>query len=984
VQSTLTAVAAPAPSLNDKSARPDLQDPGDDPLGHVQAQLLISELERQRLAAMQAAVLDAMPAQVALLDEDGAIVSVNAEWGRFGMSNGLRSVDFGIGENYPDLCDAVRGDHAEDSRRAARGIRSVLDGQAQEFSFEYACHSPVEDRWFRMRVSPFQGETGVGVLVMHVDISDYKRADEERQRSTELLHAVVASVPDDIFVKDNHGRYLLCNEAAARFAGRTVEQMVGRQVADIFEPATARLMLKGDLRVVESGLAFKAEEVIVGARTTRTVLTTKVPYRDAYGEVVGVIGIVRDISDRKRAELELGSQRDRLQAELEERVLARTDELNQARQKAEQASKAKSDFLATMSHEIRTPMNGVIGMIDMLHRTSLKGYQAEMVEVIRDSAFSLLRVMEDILDLSKIEAGKLSIEAEPMKVGDVVEKVCGMLDQMAMDRSVRMAVFVDPAIPEAVVGDGGRLRQVLVNLATNAIKFCSGGERPGRVSVRARLAGRSAGAVTVEIVVSDNGIGMDEATLARLFTPFLQGDAATARRFGGSGLGLAISEMLVRVMGGEILVSSVPGHGSVFTVRLHFPVLDDGLVDTAPGSCEGLCCRIVGSEPSMAEDLGSYLTHAGCRVEHSPSLAAASRSAQPPGLWLWLILPGQPIPPLVKLRALAPGLPGRETRFIVLGLGKRRRPRIEAIDLMRVDADMLLRRTLFKVVALAAGRERQEDDDIDVDRSSGQDTASHGQAVPAPGRLILVAEDNETNRKVILLQLQLIGFAADVAANGREALERWRGGGYALLLTDLHMPEMDGFALVAAIRAEEKPGRHLPVVALTANVARDEELRCQFAGMDAYLTKPIRLQQLKATIDSCLERAAEDRAARDAMHAHAGAPADLAVLAALVGDDPVVIGEVLQSFRESAAQTSGELQLGAVAGSAQAVAEAAHKLKSAARSIGAIQLGAICAEIERVAEFGEDGALDSLLPRFAAELNAVYRFLDESPVEQAS
>ncbi|MEO8527161.1 MAG: PAS domain-containing protein, partial [Caldimonas sp.] len=743
------------------------------------------EREPRRPDAHYQAMLDALPGHVAILDVDGAVVSVNASWQRDRCVSGPRSMDLGIGENYPTLCEALTGEHAEDSRRAARGIRSVLSGQAADFSMQYHCHSPAEDRWFRMSVTALPGDVLTGALVMHLDISESKRAEQAIRQSNELLRALVDGTPDVVFVKDREGRYLLCNEAGARFAGLAVETMVGHHVDSIFGADDARLMMEGDRRVIVSGLVQTDEEVIGGAGTTRTVLTTKAPYRDEHGEVIGVIGIVRDITERKQAERErerqllrtlidaipdlvytkdgggrftvcnratlsyFGFEQEQdmlgktlfdllpadvaerlhaadqevlagrpmlnleerildrsgawqwhskiklplhdavgevtglvsisrnttglrrgqdalreLNSELEERVLTRTDDLNKARQEAEHANRAKSAFLATMSHEIRTPMNGVIGMLDVLHRTSLKGYQVEMVDLIRDSAFSLLRIIEDVLDFSKIEAGKLSIEQEPMQLADTVEKVCAMLDQMAVDRGAGISMFVDPAIPRTVSGDETRLRQVLVNLISNAIKFSGGRDQPGQVSVRVVLVKGDGDDVTVDLIVADNGIGMDESTLARLFTPFSQADVSTTRRFGGSGLGLAITEMLVHVMGGAISVQSVAGQGSTFTVHLPLTAVADTGAEEQPVPVDPLRCRIVGDEQPLADDLAATLAHAGHHVERSPDLAAAARAAQPPGLWLWLILPGPPVPLPAELRAMAPGGSGAETRFI--------------------------------------------------------------------------------------------------------------------------------------------------------------------------------------------------------------------------------------------------------------------------------------------------------------------------------
>ena len=1063
---------------------------------------------RESEAARQAAILDALPANIALLDPQGVIVAVNEGWRRFYEANASQWAGHAIGINYLEVCDNARGPDASEAPFVSRGIRAVLDGGRKLFSIEYPCHSPGEQRWFRMTATPLRHDVPGGAVVMHVDITEHKRAEATVRQTTELLNAVATGTPYAIFVKDLLGRYMFCNDAGARLFGSSAEAMIGRDDIAIIGAEAGHIVMAGDRRVIDSGASDASEGVLTVNGRSWDFLSTRSPYRTAEGEVIGVIGISHDITGRKHAEaalrdsemryrelfdsnpqpmwvfdtetlaflavnaaaianygysgaeflamticdihppeevallreylaqvgygprhsgpwahrrkdgsliqvesalhvLDFGRRPARLvlatnvtarilaEAEtaslnaeiethrqhLEKLVVSRTAELAAARQQAELANRAKSAFLANMSHEIRTPMNGVIGMIDVLRQTSLKGHQVEMIDLIHDSAESLLQIIDDILDFSKIEAGKLEIEKEPVSLPNVIEKACGMLDHMAVKRDVTLSIFIDPRIPRSVCSDETRLRQVLVNLAGNAIKFSSGRSTPGRVSVRALLVECAQGHATVDLIVADNGMGMDDATLARLFTPFSQVDASTTRRFGGTGLGLAITGMLVGLMGGTISVASRLGQGATFSVRLRFAEVTqadgEAAVDDAQPAL-GLQCRIVGPPDSMADDLGASLAHAGATVAHSPDLAAAAASEQGQGLWLWWIMPGTPMPALEALRALPPGRPDAETRFIVLGWGKRRRPRVEAIDLIRVDANVMLRRTLLKVLALVTGKLRANEPSAHADTPDAVMQAPSHHEARRQGRLILVAEDNETNRKVIRQQLPLIGFAAEIVANGQEALERWRSGDFALVLTDLHMPVMDGYALTRAIRAEEPAGRRTPIIALTANVLRDEEFRCRAIGMNGYLSKPVRLPQLKAAIEAWLAPVALPNEVTEATTGPAApaAAADLAVLIALVGDDPAVIAEILQAFRQSASQSSDAMRQGVIAAKLSSVADAAHTLKSGARSIGAERLGDLCEEIEAVAQTAQHDALVALLARFEIELDAVRRFLD--------
>ena len=687
-----------------------------------------------------------------------------------------------------------------------------------------------------------------------------------------------------------------------------------------------------------------------------------------------------------------------LTEELENKVATRTADLEQARQESDRANQAKSIFLASMSHEIRTPMNGVIGMIDVLRQTSLRDHQLEMVDLISESAFSLLGIIESILDFSKIEAGKLEIEHLPIRLVDVTEKACDLLDHLAARKGVELTMFIDPAIPEEVLGDALRLRQVLVNLINNAIKFSSGQQQGGRVSVRALLAGQGPDRVTVEFKVIDNGIGMDEATQAQLFTAFTQADNTTTRRFGGTGLGLAISRNLVELMGGEITVQSAPDKGATFTVRLPFtPLPAKPLDDGKPVDLAGLSCVVLGDQ-GFADDLATYLTYGGALVDQSKDLAAATRliGTAPTGLWLFVIDARHDTEPVEELRAACLARdndldsrfmvvehghyqPGTEPRFVVIERGRRRLGRIQSVDLVTIDGDVMHRRHFLEAVAIAAGRaqEREAPPPRPVEGVDAIKAPSREQA-RQQGRLILVAEDNETNQKVIQHQLGLLGFAADLAGDGREALERWESGDYALLITDLYMPKMDGYQLTAAIRDEEAGLRRTPVIALSANALSEEAEHCRAAGMDDYLSKPARLEDLEDMLEKWLPQVADAGACipdSQAAAARSTVPVDLRVFASLVGDDPAVIHELLQDFQTSAAKIAAELLAACAAGETAATGAAAHKLKSSAFSVGAQALGELCAEIEQAVKAGQLDALPALLPRFEAEMTIVNEFL---------
>jgi PAS domain S-box-containing protein len=531
-------------------------------------------------------------------------------------------------------------------------------------------------------------------------------------------------------------------------------------------------------------------------------------------------------------------------------------------------AQAKSDFLAAMSHEIRTPMNGVIGMTDVLARSRLKAHQLAMVDIIRESAFSLLGIIDDILDFSKIEAGRVEIESEPIVVADVVEKVCAMLNRLAEKQRVELTVFIDPAIPRKLLGDELRLRQVLINLINNAVKFSANTGMAGDVAVRAMLIAREPGWVNVEFQVVDNGIGMTQETISRLFAPFTQADVSTTRRFGGTGLGLAITHNLVELMGGSIAVQSKLGKGSTFSLRLPF-VLDSNL------------------------------------EKHR----AAGRAQKEDSCFAPLV----PMPEPGKA-------PSRE-------------------------------------------RARRE------------------------GRLILVAEDNDINQKVTEQQLTLLGYAADLTINGEEALARWLSGDYALLLTDLHMPVMDGYQLTATIRAAESPERHIPIIALTANALKGESERCRAAGMNDFMCKPTPLTELQTVLEIWLPKVSSQKAVQAVVAPGGPAPSnsdaqqeitvpvDIDVLRKLVGNEAKVVNGFLLQFRASAAKITSEICDARAKGDLRKATIGAHNLKASSRSVGALKLAKHCEDIEQAGAAGDTEKLAKAWIYFQSEMELVDAYL---------
>jgi CheY-like chemotaxis protein/HPt (histidine-containing phosphotransfer) domain-containing protein len=470
-------------------------------------------------------------------------------------------------------------------------------------------------------------------------------------------------------------------------------------------------------------------------------------------------------------------------------------------------------------------------------------------------------------------------------------------------------------------------------------------------------------------------------------------------------------------MGGTITVQSAPGKGSIFTVRISFAQLPA----TPPGDkvvdLTGVSCLVLGDEKGMADDLAVYLRYSGATAERVTDLASARERIKelPPGLWLLIIDAGHDVPPIEQLREAFQSRPDMdphfvvlehghhqpdiEPRFVVIRRGRRHHERSEMVDTVTLDGDVMHREAFLRAVAIAAGRAHEEVETQEPAKV-GPMVAPSREKELREGRLILVAEDNEINQKVIRQQLTLLGYATDIARDGREALKRWESGNYALLLTDLHMPEMDGYQSTSAIRLAEQGKTRKPIIAFTANALKGEAEHCRAVGMDDYLSKPVQLAHLKAILQKWLPpptttqllslAAPAISAAPTAVPATAPGtptaastkdvavqkPVDVNVLKELVGDDPTVTSEFLRDFRTSSEKIAADLRGACQEGQAKIAGATAHKLKSSARAVGALALGELCAEMEQAGKAGDTQALNALLPRFESELTAVNEYID--------
>jgi two-component system, sensor histidine kinase and response regulator len=827
-----------------------------------------------------------------------------------------------------------------------------------------------EYRWFSMRGMAERDGNGVASVMAGSiqDIHQQKLVEDALQSAQRRFQRAINGTQDGLWELDVNSDTNWCSPRLAQLLGYAAGQLDGNFLRALAHPDDQERIRDALGSHYKQGAPFDLEiRLKTASGEYRWYRARASAERDAEGRARRLSGSLQDVTEARVAR----------------------EELLRATEAAQAASRAKSNFLANVSHEIRTPMNGIIGMTALLQDTTLDRTQREYAETIRSSADSLLTVINDILDFSKIEAGKLDLESIEIDLRANVEDVGSMMAFQAATKGLELIVDVHPDVAPRVLGDPQRLRQCLINLVSNAIKFTKSGE----IVIKVRPSKSDAGDALTHFEIRDTGMGISEQTLATLFQPFVQADSSTTRHFGGTGLGLSIVRRLVELMGGEIGVSSEVGKGSRFFFTLPLQAVE-AMVPVAPVR-NGEFGRILLVDDNVTNQrvLETMLSHAGYRVS---TAAGAARGLQQMEAAIAqndpfdMVITDYQMPDMdgAMLGGQIVNTPALSaTRMVMLTSLDRHgdTPRLAALGFAAyLTKPVRVKELLQAVSKVMSGEPRQWQ--MDTQPMITRNTLAQSAAQQRFSGHVLLVEDNLVNQKVAARFLERLGCSVEIAGNGAEGVAAAAARHFDIILMDLQMPIMDGMTATRKIR-ELETLQQTPIIALTANAMSGDRERCEAAGMDDYLTKPIEVERLRATLSkyglALPESAAMAAAAAESKTGNSGRmrpPVDLRALNELIDGDHIFARELARTFIDSGEQQLVEIQLAAANGNRDDLEKAAHKLKGACANIHAHALQAMVQRLEMDSRSAAPATLEPAMAALRHEFERAKQFLNDPAV----
>lgn len=877
---------------------------------------------------------DALPEIIIITNPSGSIIRCN------------RATTQLFGVKYSDILD-------KPLETFWRGV----DGSTEEIStaLENPLQFRMKDRWFSVSGYPIHTRRELyGYVYICKDITIRWHAEKELQRQNRYLEALLAHSPVAIVTLDLQLRVQGCNPAFEKMFGFSKEEVLGTDLDALITNDMIK-SIASDLtqRVTEGqSIAFQGQRSRKdGALLDVNILAVPVLLD---GNTIAYLGMYTDITD-----------------------------LIKTYREAERANAAKGEFLATMSHEIRTPLNGVIGMLELALGTPLSADQHDFLLTARESANILLNLLNDILDFSKIEAGHLDLEFNSFDLRTTVDSVIYAMAPRAERKNIEIACLIQPDVPDMVIGDPGRLRQILNNLVGNAIKFTEQGE----VVIQVQRDEEIDEQVIIRFMITDTGIGIPPDRLQGIFERFVQVDSSIARKYGGTGLGLAICEQLVHMMEGEIGAESQPGQGSVFwfTVPFKKPVHPGPALPDFPVDPKSLRILSIDDNATNRMIMARMLEGFGCRTEtlsRGDEIIPTLRQARQIGDPFTLIVLDMQMPEMSGEEALV-AIRG-DAQFnnipviILTSIGKRG----DVTRLKTIGCNGYLVKPVRQIdllnAIIAVLNQANQPGGLPLYEPVTRHTISE---ISRRDRRILLAEDNTINQKLVSALLRQAGYSIDIVNNGEEAVQAVQNQWYNLILMDVSMPVMDGLEALKQIRANERPNEHIPIVAMTAHAMQGDREAMLAVGMDGYLSKPLEIDDVLGVIErlarltpSTAELLEKKRAQEQALHP----PMDIPAALPLFMNNREFFLELFLDFIAELPQRLEQLTQSLQAQNRSSLARQAHSIKGLAANFRAEDLSQVAANIEEMASQGEWLAISNQIPFLETEITRLSAYVDEA------